>query len=705
MRHVLALSQLMDTPSIDATQQIPAHNTVNAQLTTLTQFSEFMTSDQVETLLTEAYELEDATIQIPIVAHLAVYLKTAEARDIFRDAWAQIEHIENLLLRTRLYLQLAPLIDLVDDSPITPHHISKVITIAQSIGQTEARVRSLVALAPHLPTATSIQLLKGVLDELKDAPNDNLRANVIVAMTSFLPPELEAQSYELTLMIKSPIHRAHALTALVHAIPHDAHNHLRHATLEAILAITSEEDRATAFNKFVPYIGFAREDEDFPELVEKALRIAVGMSRRHIRTRALVALAPHVTPDLQGEALATVHNLDNERDRATLLADLAPHLPPDMLVASLAVAHTMQEQDARVHALTALATYIPEYAQAQTILDALAATINLPHNFERITALMSLIDMLPPAHKNQAFITALDAVEALDNMNARARGLSLVGGHLPAELLRRAIDLADDIDNPEQQFHALTGIIKRLKGGAHQQVLERMLDCTQSMPVAYKQTRALVSIASHLTPETIDAALEIAHTLDDPFDRASAYIVLAQTASPDVQGHLVNDAWELIQQIEDGYDRASAVSAIAPLIPDDKKNALADVATQVIEAINDEYDQASAISILAPLLIGGESAEMSHDLPTYAEAVKQAILSAFDIPEQGWRVALFSSCVDLWAQLNVGASYELWKVVAWRMTTLPLADTLLCLGAVTPIIRNLCNDTQLKKIAQLLRMR
>lgn len=705
MRYILALSQMMNAPSIDTSHHIPSQSVLKARLTALTHLTQALDGKQVESLLAEAHEIEDDAVRIPVVVHLALQSEADDYRNIIKDVWTQIQHLSNPLTRTRTYLQLAPLISLMDDEPGTPRNLLDVVAFAQSIRQTEARVRSLVALAPHLPLAMSTRLLKRALDDLKETPNDTLRANTIIAMANFLPRDLENQAYESTLAIKTPIDRARALTALVRTIPDDAHNHLRHATLETIIAIGSEDDRADIFNKFVPFIGYAREEEDFPELIEKALRIAVGMSRVHIRARALVSLAPHVTLDLQGEALAAVHSLDNERDRATLLADLAPHLPPDMLVASLAVAHTMREQDARVYALTALAHYVPEYAQAQTILDALAAAINLPHYLERITALMALVGVLPPAHKNQAFLNALDTIELLDNPNARARALSLVGGHLPPELIRRASELAYDIDSPEQQLQAFAGIIKQLKGNAHEQTLRGMLACAQNMPVAYKQTRALVSIAPHLTFELIDVALEIADTLDDPFDRASAYIALAQNMPPDSQTYLINEAWRLIQNIEDGYDRASALSAIALLMPDDKKDALADVANQVIGAIMDEYDQASAISILAPLLVGGDSPDATSDIPTYYEAVKQAVLSALDIPEQGWRVDLFSACIDLWMQLNPGASYALWEAVAWQMTTLPLADTLLCLGAVTPIIRNLCGDNRLKEIAQLLGMR
>src|SRR5690606_6406475 len=98
---------------------------------------------------------------------------------------------------------------------------------------------------------------------------------------------------------------------------------------------------------FAPHLEYVTDTEHFPHLLEQALGIAISIKRRHLRARVLVALAPHLTLDLQGEALAAVHSLSSERDRAMLLAQLAPTLPPNMLVASLAVAHSMEEPDAR----------------------------------------------------------------------------------------------------------------------------------------------------------------------------------------------------------------------------------------------------------------------------------------------------------------------------------------------------------------------
>ena len=706
IRYVLALSQMTNAPSITTGAQQSSHTVPKARLTALTNLTRVLDGKQVKTLLQEVSQIKDESVRIPLVIHLALQLGADDYRNIIHDTWEQVHQLNDPVTRTRTLLQLAPVIALMEDEPGTPRNLLDVVAFAQSISNTEARVRSLVALAPHLPATMSSRLLKRSLDDLSKSNNDSLRANTIVAMVNFLPAELETRAFESAKEIKSPIERSRALTALAKTIKDDTQNRLRNTALDTIASIENEEERATAFNSFVPFIGYMTDGGEFPDLIEKALRIAIAMLRRHIRARALVSLAPHLTSDLQGEALAAVHSLDSESDRATLLAELAPTLPPDMLVASLAVAHTMREQDARVHALTMLAHYVPEHARSQTVLDALAAAVNLPHQFERVTALMNLVSILPDAHKHQAFTNALEATRLIENQNARARALSLVGAQLPPELIDRALDLAKQIDTPQQQLNALSGIVNHLDDNTKAQALRQMLDCAKQMPFAYKQTRALVSIAPYLTVDLINEALELANELEDSFDRTSAYIALAQNMPPESRPQIIEQAWALIAKIEDGYDRASALSAIAPFVATNQKNALAETANEVIGGIMDEYDQASAISILASLLIGDDTHEIDKtDTPNFEEAIKEAVLSALHIREQGWRVELFRQSIELWTELPKDKSYRLWTMVAWRMTTLPLADTLLCLGAVTPIIRALCGDEKLKEIAQILGMR
>ena len=75
------------------------------------------------------------------------------------------------------------------------------------------------------------------------------------------------------------------------------------------------------------------------------------------------------------------------------------------------------------------------------------------------------------------------------------------------------------------------------------------------------------------------------------------------------------------------------------------------------------------------------------------------------IPQQSLRVQALDAGCPIWLELNTEQQYQLWAEVARRMINLPLADTLLCLGAMVPIFESMGNEEQLKQIAEILGVR
>lgn len=701
---ILGLSQLKGAkPNTTPSPERPL-TISQARIAALTALVGVMNDTQDQQLLHKVSQIKDDHVRLPLVVQLALQLDPEDYQAVMRDAWQQTLQMTDMVARSRTLLTLAPLMALKDDEPAAPSILLEVVALAQSIGNTEARIRSLVALAPHLPRMMGVRLMHRALNDIEQISNDTVRANAISPMTTYLPEELEDQAVRCAMSIESPGDRAQTLTALARTFSHQFHPNLRMAALEAIAAIPVEDDRATALMAFVPYLDYVVEEGEFPELLQAALRIAISLTRRHLRARALVALAPHLTPDLQGEALAAVHGLENATERAALLAQLAPLLPMDMLVASMAVAHTMNEQDARVHALTVIARHLPDDMREQTILDALGAASSLRRPYEKATALIALIDILPDKLRRRTLQQILEAASSIDNENSRSRALAMLGPMLSTDLIDAALDTIYAIQEPQLRLNALIGLLPQLNADHRTQVLRHLLQCSLEMTYEYKRARALVTIAPYLTRDLLHEAIDIANTLSEPFDRASAYIAVAQNLPPIERPRIIDEAWSLIKEIDDGYDRASALSAIAAYLPGRMRGELSQAASMAIGSIMDEYDQASAITILAPLLVVEQSVQ-SSELPSAYNAISQAVLSTLDVPQQGMRVELLEEAIGLWESLDKERSYDLWRKVAWRMSSLPLADVLLCLGTLTPVIQSLGGDDSLKEIAKILGVR
>lgn len=705
IRNLLALCQLQDIPPSARPINETNMNVQQARLAAASSFGEVLSEEKIQAVIKDAAVITDPAMRAQMLTRLALYLPPKQYGAILRDIWRDIQTIKDPAELSRALLDIAPLLTLAHDEPAAPSSLLDVISQAQAIRSPEARLRALSALAPHLPFAMSNRTYQRILSEADQMQNDTQRANVLLALAEKLPEDLLPRAISSARAIENPPDRVRALTTLSNRLPEEQRPVLRAESLDGIASIKSEEERSEALIGFIPNLDFQADSHSFATLLEKALAIAIGFSRRQLRAKVLVVMAPHLSRDLQVEALAAVHSLSTERDRAMLLAELAPALPADMLVASLAVAHTMREQDARVHALSALAHYVQENARKQTVIDALAAASSLPNQYERVTELMGMIDILPDELRAQALTNALETTRLIPNENARARALNLIGTNLSETLLDRALEIGLELKDPQQRLNAMMGIAPYLNGEARLNAMKQLLQCAKDMPLEYKRTRALVAITPQLPLELLPQVQEMVDGLEDPFDKASVYMTLIQNLPPEQRPPLIAKTWLLMKRIDDGYDQTSILVSIATFLPPTADQDLAQVAVNAVKNIIDEYDKASAVSILAPLL-AQRSSTLIETLPENVEAVQLAIEAALRVPHQALRTQLLSQAAILWVgDVNKTRTYELWKDILKQLKSLPLADVLLALGAIMPIIRELVGREGLSEVASILGVR
>ena len=705
LRLILAVSQINAAQPSSSSPRRPVYTIREARLQALSQLGRRLKESQIRQLVNEASRIPDAAVRLPVLAQYAMMLSPQNYRSLVRDIWVESPQIRDAAVRAQTLFDIAPLLTLVNDEPATPSSLLRLLSLAQNIRSTEARVRSLIALAPQLPHDMTYRTFARVLVELSESKNDLLCAKSLVALAPHIPQGLEERALTIVKPMEDPVEQARAYTALARYMPDELKDRLRHEALSAIERIEGEEERAEALIGFAPNLEFANEKAEFPAILERALTMAMIISRRHIRARVLVALAPHLTSDLQGEALAAVNSLSSDRERANLLAQLAPNLAPNMLVASLALAHTMREQDARVDALTVLARHVPEHVRSLTLNDALNSAAQLPHQYERVNALVNLADILSPELLQQAMQQALDTTFLISNENARARALNLLGPLLSGDMLVQALSSADEMQDPQQRLNGLLGLIGGLPGDQNQGLRNTLMDCAVQLPIEYKRARAYISIVPHLSDEMRMAIADRVEQLEDPTDRANVYTAVINHLPQDRRSSIVGKAWEQIQQIEEGYDKASAIAAIAPYLPHSLEREMIQLILQTISSISDNYDRASAVGLLAPLLADNENASFAR-LPDGYSAIEAGLLAALTVPQQAQRAALLRQGVSLWQTNEDGErSYMLWTQIARQLIQLPMADLLLCVGNLLPVIEIFAGPEGLDDVADIFGLR
>lgn len=705
IQYILALSQVLGAKSSVVPYPETPLTVRQARLKVLSEMVEHFSEEQIRTLARDVAQIDEATVRLPLLAQFACKLPLEDCRVALRDIWKQANTIVDPVARAETLFGLAPLLAQMEAEPLASTPLFRVAQLAERIRNFDGRIRSLIALSPYLPEEMRIAQFEDVLNELEKSHNDALCSRSLAALAPHWPAEFFDYILHVTATIRNPVERAHALTHIARHATAQYQEQLQEIALEAIDAIEEEDKRAEALIAFAPNLEIAEPDSEYPAVLQRALTITIMISRRHLRVRVLVALAPHLTADLQGEALAAVHSLETERERALLLAQLAPTLPADMLVASLAVAHTLRERDSRVHALTVLAQYAPEHARRQTMMDAIATASSLSNLFERVQALVNLVDILPVDLQVQALTNALTAAGGIKNENAQARAISLLGNCLPPALIIKALELARTIQNLEQRLHALQGLVNRLPEEHKERVTDEMLQQGQMLTPTYKRVRVLIAIIPHLSQKQFATLPTIIELLEESVDQVTVYIAALQHLPPAQRQPLLKKAWSRLLRIDDGYDRASALAALLPFTDAAIKQQLPEYIYATIHNISDEYDKASAIALLVAEL-GNRNDAAPIMLPDHYTALRKGIEAALMVPQQRLRTILLQRGAALWiGGEHVGRTYDLWRNMTKRLITLPLADVLLCLGALMPIIQEFAGEDRTKDIAEILGMR
>ena len=700
VRCILALSQTVPAPA-SRPPHAPEHLTAaEARLVLLSQLSETFSEAQAHKLLIEAQTLPHSAARLDILIRLIRGLPPHERETVIGQVWSDTRDLADPAARARVLFHLASLLRMVQDEHHAPAALQPMMAAVQAMNNAEARIRTLTAIVQQLPQAARVRTLYRLFDEIDLLPNDRLRCSSILALVDYLPRELEARALDSAVSIQTPVDRARAFIRLAHAQPR-----LRADALDAVRLVASEDERAELLIAFASLLENSGEKE-YTALWEQTRALAEGINRRHLRARALVALAPHLTPDLLDETLAIIRVLSSERDKAVLLGELAPNLLPNKVTAALQIARAMRSVDSRLLALSALARYLPANMQSQVAREVLAQAADLSHPYEQVTALVGLAELLPAALHQQLWTMALERALRIENENARARAISLLGPRLPGHLLPRALEAAYQFTAPNHRMGALSSLAPVLDDDARRDALYHLLDSVREISQEYKRARALVNLAPLLPPDLLQKVQIEAEALDDPFDRAIVYIALAQNLPPDQRAPVIAHTWTLIKQIESGYDAASTIVAIAPYLPDALHADLLETATSMMTAIRDEYDRASAMSLLAPLLLTNDHQDTASRLPDSWLALEEGLMAAMEAPQPAVRAQLLAESVTLWTDTSdIEQRYRLWQGVALKLATLPLVDSLLCLGALLPVVRSLAGEEEIADIARSLLMR
>jgi len=508
-----------------------------------------------------------------------------------------------------------------------------VLAVARDIGDELSRAQVLIALTPHLPPELQEDVGAEALAAARDIGDELSRAQVLIALAPHLPSDLQqevaAEALAAARDIGDDARRVVALSLLAPYLPSDLQQEVAAEALAAARDIGDDARRAVALSALAPHLP--------SELQQDALVAARDIGDESLRAQVLSVMAPHLPPELQQDALAAAGDIGDESWRAVALSLLAPHLPSDLQQDALAAAGDIGDDVSRAKALSALAPHLPPELREGVVAEAFAAARDIGDDVSRAKALSALAPHLPPELRREVVAQALAAARDIGDGFSRAHVLSALAPHLPPELRREvvaeALAAARDIGDGFSRAHVLSALAPHLPPELRREVVAEAHAAARDIGDESLRALALSALAPHLPPELQQDALAAARDIGDGFSRALALSALPPYLPPELQQEVAAEALAAARDIGDGFSRALALSALPPYLPPELQQEVVAEALAAARDIGDDTRRVVALSALA-----------SH-LPSelQQEVVAEALAAGRDIGDGSSRAEALSA--------------------------------------------------------------
>ncbi|HVU68670.1 MAG TPA: hypothetical protein VHD63_16155, partial [Ktedonobacteraceae bacterium] len=288
------------------------------------------------------------------------------------------------------------------------------------------RARELVGLAPHVQEPLRTIILQEALDIIASLKYERDRLDALVELAPGFSADLLAQ------------------------------------VLEMVQALEDEADRAGMLADLAPALA------SVPELLGRAVELALEIEEEEYLVLALEDLLPHLAGEQQAALLQRIRQLEDERYRARGLTALAPRLPADLLQDVLMEGRALQVGIPQARLLAELVGILPEAERAEILRETLDLLSDIVDQDYRVEILLKLAPFLPP----EQFKHLLPEIGELWDELDRARALRTLLIHLPEEHLPAYLETVLRLKSEEQRVALLLQSIPRLPAHLHETILK-----------------------------------------------------------------------------------------------------------------------------------------------------------------------------------------------------------------------------------------
>ena len=422
-------------------------------------------------------------------------------------------------------------------APHLPEHsLEMVVKAAGASGRKDCLVRALMMIARHQPDEQQAATYKSALEVALEGGPSRREHQLLPALASHVPVEAFAILLEAASTSKYAYTQAEVLLALAPRLPVD----LIAAALSMFAQIRKDYRERDALSEWLKLLSEA----NLKATVETARGLQDLEWRITVLTKAAYCLPDSERPEICAAVLESIGALDSWQWTQSLKM-LAPILARDLRPRALEVALAIRDERWRTDALVALAQHLPDL-----LPDALQAARELQSETARAEAIAVLIPSLVQIDPSQAYELTHREVMTGGGVLTRARTLRLFSPQLPPDVLTQLIDATRTIPAARTRSETLGALAPYLPATLITYAVEAAAGITEER----WQSWALEMLGQHADPAEQEAiyirALDaVLASKDEDFLRVDHLVSLVVKLPPALQANVYNIIFDMTRAI------------------------------------------------------------------------------------------------------------------------------------------------------------
>lgn len=638
----------------------------------LAEIAKRATEEQIESVLEIAESISSVQTRVPIFTAMFEHTSSTDRPDILNAILTDVACSTRQDVKGDLLIQLVPVLNI--------QQLQRALEIASNISSAEWRARAATSLAPKLPGTLKRQALDQALDAAaevaleaskltliltlvklidkvqiphlwivaKTLNGEYYRAQAIAGLGPFLDSSLLREAQGLANLMDSDYAKALALAGLAPCLATSEQEDALQIAVETAKNVASDDLRARALIN----IYIHTKSELRAAIIGDAFNAFAGITGDGVKLEILIAAIPHLDQKLIPRAVSLAQSLEDEESRAKALAALAFRLDSTLIKVALADAAALSRPDERAIALSALAAHL----DAAQLEQALYASEMLDDRPARISAMIGLGNQLNPECRTDVLERAIDQTAEITDQARRALAYQGLSPYISSSQVPRIIAGVSELPSAALRVDTLAKLVVCMRTNARLAVIELLLQREFKSATDYDQAKALARVATFLSDEQLDRALDIVEGFESEDARVCALLAIArslnnrqmcrafemavansrQKARAAALAGLCNflapseldRAASVADELTDAESRCEVLTAIARRLPASERHDVLHRAIQSAQSIRGEASQVETLVTLIPHLSLSQIYGVLSILPSLSPEAKVRLASA-----------------------------------------------------------------------------